>query len=304
MQRYRSYNDYLKEKFGNKVYKLSLSISGSCPNRDGKCGVGGCIFCSKGGSGDFAAELSKPLKLQVEDAQKRVASKNKSGKYIAYFQSFTSTYIEPQKLKEHLDYVLGLNNIVGISVGTRADCLDSDILKVLKYAAQIKPLTVELGLQTIHPQTAELINRCCPLSEFDKAIKNLKEIGAEVVLHTIFGLPFETEEMMLETIKYVGTSGADGIKIQLLHILKNTRLAEMFEQKEFRVLEKEEYFSLVSKALEILPKDMVIHRLTGDGNKKELIAPLWSADKKRVMNDMNRFFNENNVIQGKNNPRQ
>lgn len=304
MQRYRSYNDYLKEKFGTKVYKLSLSISGTCPNRDGKCGVGGCIFCGSGGSGDFAAELSKPLRTQIKDAQKRVEAKNKSGKYIAYFQSFTSTYIEPQKLKEHLDYVLNLDNIVGISVATRADCLGDDVLSVLKHAAEIKPLTVELGLQTIHPQTAELINRCCPLSEFDKAIKNLKEIGAEVVLHTIFGLPFETEEMMLETIKYVGKSGVDGVKIQLLHVLKNTRLAEMFEHGEFKALEKEEYFSLIAKALELLPKDIVIHRLTGDGNKRELISPLWSADKKRVMNDMNKFFNENNVIQGKNNPGQ
>lgn len=304
MQRYRSYNDYLKENFGTKVYKLSLSISGTCPNRDGKCGVGGCIFCGGGGSGDFAAELSKPLCTQIKDAQKRVEAKNKSGKYIAYFQSFTSTYIDPQKLKEHLDCVLNLDDIVGISVATRADCLGDDVLSVLKHAARIKPLTVELGLQTIHPQTAELINRCCPLSEFDKAIKSLKEIGAEVVLHTIFGLPFETEEMMLETIKYVGKSGADGIKIQLLHVLKNTRLAEMFERGEFKTLEKEEYFSLIAKALEILPKDMVIHRLTGDGNKRELISPLWSADKKRVMNDMSKFFSEQNVIQGKNNPGQ
>ncbi len=299
MQCYRSYNNYLQQKFGAKVYKLSLSIAKTCPNRDGTCGKGGCIFCSSGGSGDFAAEFLKPLSEQILQAKSRVEHKCRDGKYVAYFQSYTSTHIPAEKLKEHLDFVLNLDEIVAISVATRADCLGEEILAVLKEAAQIKPLTVELGLQTIHPKTAELINRCCDLSEYDKAIANLKKIGAEVVLHTILGLPFETEEMMLQTAKYVAKSKADGIKIQLLHVLENTRLAEMFKNGEFKTLEPQEYYSLVAKILEILPPDMVIHRLTGDGNKRELIAPLWSGDKKRVMNDMNKYFKDNNVIQGK-----
>ncbi len=296
--RYYSYNEYLKNKFGTKLYKLSLSISSSCPNRDGNRGVGGCIFCSAGGSGDFAANINKSLELQIEEAKERVSKKYKGSKYIAYFQSFTSTYIPPQKLKEHLDCILKMPDIVAVSVATRADCLGDEILDVLCECAKKKPLTVELGLQTIHDSTASLINRCCELSEYENAIKKLKAIGAEVVLHIILGLPFETPQMMLQTVSFAAQSGADGVKLQLLHVIKGTRLCEMYNNGEFQTLEPWEYYELVGKALEILPPDMVICRLTGDGAKRDLVSPLWSADKKRVLNDLNRYLDENDIIQG------
>ena len=297
--RYYSYNEYLKNKFGSKLYKLSLSISHTCPNRDGSKGIDGCIFCSSGGSGDFAAEVNKSLELQIQEAKERVGKKYKGSKYIAYFQSFTSTYMPPEKLKEHLSCALKMPEIAAISVATRADCLGDEIIEILKECAQIKPLTVELGLQTIHDSTARLINRQCPLSEYENAIRKLKAIGVEVVLHVILGLPFETPEMMLQTVSYVAHSGADGIKIQLLHVLKGTRLYEMYEKDEFQTLEPQEYYELVGKSLEILPPDMIICRLTGDGAKRDLVAPLWSADKKRVLNDLKRYLEENDIIQGR-----
>ncbi len=297
--RYYSYNEYLKNKFSQKLYKLSLSISDTCPNRDGSKAVGGCIFCSSRGSGNFAASFKKPLSQQISDAKERVKGKYKGEKFIAYFQSFTSTYIAAEKLEESLDTVLSMPEIAAVSIATRADCLGDDILKVLSKAAEKKPLTVELGLQTVHNKTAQLINRACELCEYESAIKKLKQIGAEVVLHVIFGLPFETEQMMLETVEYTACSEADGIKIQLLHVLKNTRLCQMYQQGEFNVLSKDEYIAIVAKALEMLPPDMVIHRLTGDGDKKELVAPLWSGDKKRVLNDLNKFLEKNDIIQGK-----
>ncbi|MEE1279821.1 MAG: TIGR01212 family radical SAM protein [Oscillospiraceae bacterium] len=297
--RYYSYNEYLKNKFGTKLYKLSLSISGSCPNRDGNRGVGGCIFCSAGGSGDFAAEIGKSLELQIQEAKERISKKYKGSKYTAYFQSFTSTYIAPQKLKEHLNCTIKMPDIAAVSVATRADCLGDEILDVLCECAKNKPLTVELGLQTVHDSTAHLINRCCELYEYENAIKKLKAIGAEVVLHIILGLPFETPEMMLQTVSFAAQSGADGVKLQLLYVLRGTRLCEMYNNGEFQTLEPEEYYELVGKALELLPPDMVICRLTGDGAKRDLVSPLWSADKKRVLNDLNRYLEENDIIQGR-----
>lgn len=294
-----SYNQYLQETFGCKLYKLSLSIADTCPNRDGTCGVGGCIFCSAGGSGDFAAAQNKSLPEQIEEAKERINKKYSGSKYVAYFQSFTSTHIAPEKLRNYLNCVVEMPEIEAISVATRADCLGDEILSVLSECAEKKPLTVELGLQTIHDKTAQLINRCCPLSAFEEAILNLKAIGVEVVLHVILGLPFENREMMLQTVRYVGQSGANGIKLQLLHVLKGTRLFEMYQKGEFSVLGPQEYYSLVGECLEILPPKMVIHRITGDGAKRELIAPLWSADKKRVLNDLNRYLQQNNIVQGR-----
>lgn len=298
MQRYYSYNDYLKNKFGKKMYKLSLSISSTCPNRDGSKGIGGCIFCSKGGSGDFAEDVNKSIFEQIEDAKKLVEKKNRGGKYIAYFQSFTSTYTEPQRLYEYLLSAAEHPNIEAISVATRADCLEGEIIEVLKKINLIVPVTVEMGLQTVHDKTAKLINRCCELCEYETALKRLKEADIEVVYHIILGLPFETEEMMLQTVRYVGESGADGVKLQLLHVLKNTRLFEMYEKGEFEVLSKEKYISLVAKAIELLPPKMVICRLTGDGDKKSLVAPLWSGNKKDVLNSINRYFEDNDIVQG------
>ncbi len=300
MQRFYSYNQYMREKFGCKMYKLALSISNSCPNRDGTKGAGGCIFCSEGGSGDFAAAYCKCISEQIEDAKRLVSHKNRGGKYIAYFQSFTSTYIAPQKLRNALNEVLKDKEICAVSIATRADCLGDEIMAVLSEFSHKIPLTVEMGLQTIHDKTARLINRCCDLNEYETSLKRLKAHGIEVVYHIIAGLPFETEGEFLETVRYVAHSGADGIKIQLLHILKGTELEKMYARGEFEALCRDEYFALVAKALEILPPDMVIHRLTGDGAKKLLVAPLWSADKKDVLNSLNRYLEENNVIQGKN----
>ncbi len=299
MQRFYSYNSYMRKKFGCKMYKLSLSISNTCPNRDGKCGSGGCIFCSEGGSGDFAAAFSKSIAQQIEDAKSLVRNKNRGGKFVAYFQSFTSTYIAPEKLRDALNEVIKDEEIAAISIATRADCLGDEILEIIGEFAEKIPVTVEMGLQTVHDKTAMLINRCCALKEYEAALKRLKALGVEVVYHIIAGLPFESDEEFLQTVRYVANSGAHGIKIQLLHVLKATRLAEMYEQGLFETLSKEKYFSLVKSALEILPPDMVIHRLTGDGAKKILIAPLWSADKKDVLNSLNRYLEENDVIQGK-----
>ncbi len=281
------------------MYKLSLSISNTCPNRDGTKGCGGCIFCSSGGSGDFAAAYSKSIAEQIQDAKNLVKSKNRGGKYVAYFQSFTSTYIAPKKLRGALNEVMKDEEIAAVSIATRADCLGDEILAVLSDFSKKIPITVEMGLQTVHDKTAKLINRCCELREYENSLKKLKALGIEVVYHVIAGLPFESEREFLETVDYVGKSGAQGIKIQLLHTLKGTELAKMYERGEFKALSKEEYFSLVARALEILPPDMVIHRLTGDGAKKILIAPLWSADKKDVLNSLNRYLEENDIIQGK-----
>ena len=299
MQRYYSYSDYLKNKYGKKMYKLSLSISKTCPNRDGSKGFGGCIFCSEGGSGDFAQNVDKSINEQIENAKRLVEKKNCGGGYIAYFQSFTSTYINPQKLFENLLCAANHSDIEGISIATRADCLDDEIIKILCKVNEKVPVTVEMGLQTIHNTTAKLINRCCDLCEFENALKKLKQKGIETVYHIILGLPFENEEMMLDTVRYVAKSSVDGVKIQLLHVLKGTKLYEMYQNGEFEVLSKDEYISILSKAIELLPKEMVIHRLTGDGDKKTLVAPMWSANKRDVLNSINRYFKENDILQGK-----
>ena len=299
-RRYYSVNEYYKNKYGCKVYKLSLSISNTCPNRDGKVGFGGCIFCSSDGSGDFAECLEKSVTEQIESAKNKVASKNKNGKYIAYFQSFTSTYISPQKLLNALLQAADNSDIVEISIGTRADCLGKEILDVLEKVNKIKPITVELGLQTSNEKTAQLINRCCSNEMYEIAVKNLKAIGIDTVAHIILGLPYETPQMMLNSAKYAQSIGVSGIKLQLLHVLKDTKLLKMYQNGEFDVLSMEEYFSILKLILENISPDIVIYRLTGDGDKKKLIAPLWSADKKRVLNSLNAYFENENVIQGKN----
>ncbi len=301
MDRFYSYNSHLKKIFGQKVYKLSLSISSTCPNRDGKAGVGGCIFCA-GGSGEFAAEVKKSISEQIRDAKERVKDKNRGGKYIAYFQSYTSTYMPADSLRVHLNAALSEPDVVGISVGTRADCLGDDILAVLKEVAEKTHLTVELGLQTSNDKTAAIINRCCPLEKYIEATENLHKIGVEVVYHIILGLPFENEETMLDTVRFAVKNGSDGVKLQLLHVLKGTPLCEMYERGEFETLSLSEYCEILGKALEILPPTTVIHRLTGDAPKRILIAPEWSADKKKVLNTITRYFEQNDIIQGKKYP--
>lgn len=289
---YLSFNKYLKDKFGQKVYKISLDGGFTCPNRDGKTGTRGCIFCSKGGSGDFAESREMSITEQIENGKKRVEKKIKSGKYIAYFQAFTNTYAPVEILKQKYEEAINHPDIVALSIATRPDCLGDDVLRLLDEMNKIKPVFVELGLQTVHQKSAKYIRRGYDLSVYDKAVRDLKKIGVNVVVHVILGLPNESENDMLETVKYVCESGANGIKLQLLHVIDGTDLAKDYEKGLFKTLEFDEYVNLIVKCVKIIPKDIVIHRLTGDGAKKDLIAPLWSADKKRVLNAINKALRE------------
>lgn len=289
---YLSFNKYLKDKFGQKVYKISLDGGFTCPNRDGKTGTRGCIFCSKGGSGDFAESREMSITEQIESGKKKVEKKIKSGKYIAYFQAFTNTYAPVEMLRQKYEEAINHSDIVALSIATRPDCLGDDVLRLLDEMNKIKPVFVELGLQTIHQKSAKYIRRGYDLSVYDKAVRDLKKIGVNVVVHVILGLPNESENDMLETVKYVCESGANGIKLQLLHVIDGTDLAKDYEKGLFKTLEFDEYVNLIVKCVKIIPKDIVIHRLTGDGAKKDLIAPLWSADKKRVLNAINKALRE------------
>lgn len=289
---YLSFNKYLKDKFGQKVYKISLDGGFTCPNRDGKAGTQGCIFCSKGGSGDFAESREMSITEQIESGKKKVEKKIKSGKYIAYFQAFTNTYAPVEILRQKYEEAINHPDIVALSIATRPDCLGDDVLRLLNEMNKIKPVFVELGLQTIHQKSAKYIRRGYDLSVYNKAVRDLKKIGVNVVVHIILGLPNESENDMLETVKYVCESGANGIKLQLLHVIDGTDLAKDYEKGLFKTLEFDEYINLIVKCVKIIPKDIVIHRLTGDGAKKDLIAPLWSADKKRVLNAINKALRE------------
>lgn len=289
---YLSFNKYLKDKFGQKVYKISLDGGFTCPNRDGKIDTRGCIFCSKGGSGDFAESREMSITSQIENGKKRVKKKIKDGKYIAYFQAFTNTYAPVEILRQKYEEAINHPDIVALSIATRPDCLGDKVLKLLDEMNKIKPVFVELGLQTIHPKSAKYIRRGYDLDVYDKAVKDLKKIGVNIVVHVILGLPNESGEDMLETVKYVCESGANGIKLQLLHVIDGTDLAKDYEKGLFKTLEFNEYVNLIVKCVKIIPKDIVIHRLTGDGAKKDLIAPLWSADKKRVLNAINKALRE------------
>lgn len=289
---YLSFNKYLKDKFGQKVYIISLDGGFTCPNRDGKAGTQGCIFCSKGGSGDFAESREMSITEQIESGKKKVEKKIKSGKYIAYFQAFTNTYAPVEILRQKYEEAINHPDIVALSIATRPDCLGDDVLRLLNEMNKIKPVFVELGLQTIHQKSAKYIRRGYDLSVYNKAVRDLKKIGVNVVVHVILGLPNESENDMLETVKYVCESGANGIKLQLLHVIDGTDLAKDYEKGLFKTLEFDEYINLIVKCVKIIPKDIVIHRLTGDGAKKDLIAPLWSADKKRVLNAINKALRE------------
>ena len=281
-------NKYLRSRFGCKVYKLSLSADVTCPNRDGRLDTRGCIFCSAGGSGDFAADRHKPIAEQMEEAKARVRAKNRDGKYIAYFQSFTGTYAPVSYLRKIFTEAMRPDDIVALSVATRPDCIGPEVLALLSELNQTKPVWVELGLQTIHERTARYIRRGYPLPVYDKAVRDLKEAGLEVIVHVILGLPGESAEDMLETVRYVAASGADGIKLQLLHVLRGTDLADDYYAGKVPVMSLEEYTDLLCRVVKEIPDEMVIHRLTGDGPKKLLIAPVWSADKKNVLNTIHR----------------
>ena len=290
----RTISDELKEKYGRKVLKLSLSSGCTCPNRDGTLGWGGCSFCSEGGSGDFASSFA-PLLEQIREAKKRVDHKfpadmpEEDRKYIAYFQSFTNTYGDPERLRKLYLEAVCRPEIAVLSVGTRPDCLGGDMVRMLSGLNRIKPVWVELGLQTVHEKTAERVGRGYPLAAFADAYQRLKEAGLTVVVHVILGLPGETEEDMLDTVRYLARLQPvlDGIKLQNLYVLSGTRLAAEFQEDPFPIMTMEEYTDLVVKCLKELPEGVVIHRMTGDAPKRLLIEPLWSADKKRVMNLLN-----------------
>ena len=283
-------SQYYREKFGCKVYKLSLDGGFTCPNRDGSLGTEGCIFCT--GSGEFAEGGSFPIAVQLERAKLRVNQKNKDGKYIAYFQAFTNTYAPVEHLRKLYLEAIAPEEIVGLSIGTRPDCLGADVVQLLTQINRIKPVSVELGLQTIHEETARYIRRGYETQVYFDAVKRLKAAGIEVVTHIILGLPGETEAMMLQTTKAAVDAGTDGVKFHLLHVLKGTDLAKEYAAGKFRCLSLEEYGAILKKCVDILPEEVVIHRITGDGAKKDLIAPLWSGDKKRVLNYLYRLLQE------------
>ena len=289
--KYTTLNNYLKERFGKKVYKIALNGGFTCPNRDGTIDTRGCIFCSKGGSGDFAESPDLTITEQIENGKKRLEKKIKNGKYIAYFQAFTNTYAPVERLRTIYEEAIKHPDIVALSIGTRPDCLGDDVLALLDELNKIKPIFVELGLQTINEDTAKYIRRGYTLEVYDKAVADLHKIGINVVTHIILGLPNESKEDMLNSVKYA-CKVTDGIKLQLLHILKGTDLAKDYEQGKFEVLTLEQYTEIIKECVQIIPENVVIHRLTGDGAKKDLIAPLWSADKKTVLNTINRALKD------------
>ena len=295
---YYSLNEYLRRRFGGPVYKLSLNGGMTCPNRDGKIDTRGCIFCSAGGSGEFAASAWLDIDKQIESAKHLVTGKTKAESFIAYFQPFTNTYADVSYLENIFMQAIMRDDVCALSVATRPDCLENDKLELLSRLNKIKPVFVELGLQTVHSRTASYIRRGYELDVFEKAVADLKSIGINVVVHIILGLPGESREDMLESVSYVAHSGADGIKLQLLHLLKGTDLAAEYEKEPFHILTLDEYTELICDCIELLPPDMVVHRITGDGDKKLLIEPQWSGNKRLVLNTINKALRERNVIQG------
>lgn len=288
-----SVNEYLKGTYGVKMYKLALNGGMNCPNRDGLIDTRGCIFCSAGGSGDFAC-------TNVDDAKKLISNKYTGNNFIAYFQSYTNTYADVSYLRNLFMPVINNPDVKILSIATRSDCLDDSVITLLDELNKIKPVWIELGLQTIHKKTSDYIRRGYELDIFTDAVKRLNNSDIKVIVHMILGLPGESDEMMLDTARFIANSGAWGIKLQLLHVLKGTDLADDYNNHLFETMTMDNYIRLIGRIIELLPPDMVIHRLTGDGPKKILIAPLWSADKKRVHNSLMQYFTNNNIIQGRN----
>lgn len=297
---YHSLDFHLKETFGKKVYKLALDGGMTCPNRDGTLGTGGCIFCSAGGSGDFAAPRTLSVKEQVEQAKKRVSGKidETTGAYIAYFQSYTNTYAPLPYLESLFSETIALPEICALSIGTRPDCLPPETVALLSRLNEQKPVWVELGLQTIHEKTAAFIRRGYELSVFEDAHRRLKEAGLTVIVHVILGLPGESAEDMLNTVRYLADLRIDGIKLQLLHVLKGTDLDLLYKQHAFETMSLPDYLNLVGQCIRLLPPETVIHRVSGDGPKSLLTAPMWSANKRLVLNSLAKYLKENGIFQG------
>ncbi len=285
--RIRMISDVLKEQYGEKIYRLALSSGCTCPNRDGTVGVGGCTFCSEGGSGEFAAKTA-PIAEQIEAAKKLVSAKTKGSRFIAYFQSYTNTYGDVDRLRALYTETIERDDIAILSVGTRPDCLPDEMISMLAELNRIKPVWVELGLQTANDETAARINRCYPLSTFEDAYRRLTEAGLTVIVHLIFGLPGENEDDMFDSVRYLAklTPPPGGVKLQLLQILRGTKMAEEYAQNPWPIMTLAEYAELITKTVRLLPPKTVVHRLTGDGPKRLLIEPQWCADKKRVLNTL------------------
>lgn len=298
-RRYYSLDYELKNTFGEKVYKITLNGGMTCPNRDGRCGTGGCIFCSAKGSGDFAGSAALPIEAQLARGKKDLAQKRPIRSYIAYFQAFTNTYAPVDYLEDIFSRAIRDPDVKVLSVATRPDCLGKDVLNLLERLNRIKPVWVELGLQTIHPRTADYIRRGYPLEVFDKAVSDLRAAGIRVIVHVILFLPGETEEMMMETIDYLNRTDIQGIKLQLLHILQGTDLALDYEKAPFYVPDMETYIRVLGRCVARLRPDISIHRLTGDGPKDLLIAPLWTGAKRTVLNRFQQYLKENDIWQGK-----
>ncbi|RKI80577.1 TIGR01212 family radical SAM protein [bacterium 1xD42-87] len=285
-------NQYLRDTFGQKLYKIALDGGFTCPNRDGTIDTRGCIFCSGSGSGEFAGDCTMSITQQIERGKEQVRKKIKNGRYIAYFQAFTNTYAPVGKLRSLYMEAINHKDIAVLSIATRPDCLPDEALDLLCECNQIKPVWVELGLQTINPSTAAYIRRGYPLPVYDDAVRRLKACGIEVITHVILGLPGESRRDMLDTVSYVGRSHADGIKLQLLHVIRGTDLEKDYREGKFETLTFESYVELVADCIALLPENMVIHRMTGDGDKRTLVAPMWSTDKKRVLNAIHRAVSQ------------
>lgn len=282
---YTSLNEYLINTFGEKVYKLSLNAGLTCPNRDGSKGLGGCAFCSEGGSGDFATS-GTDVYTQIEDAKRLIQSKTSCNKFIAYFQAFTNTYGPIEYLRKIFTEAINHPDIVALSIATRCDCISEEVLKLLVELNSIKPVWVEMGLQSAHNSTLNAMNCCYIFEQFKKTTSLLSDAGIDVIAHIILGLPGESREMMLYSVEQACLLPIKGIKLQLLHVLKNTRLAQMYESAPWPMMTMDEYCALIADCVSLIPKNIVIHRLTGDGPRKLLIAPLWSTDKKKILNTL------------------
>lgn len=297
-KRYNSLNYFLRNKFGEKVFKISLDAGFTCPNRDGRVSTGGCIFCSARGSGDFAGTKDNLLE-QFNEIRDIMNRKWKEGKYIAYFQAYTNTYAPVDELREKYYSILNLEDVVGIAIATRPDCLSDEVLDLLQEIGEKKYLWVELGLQTIHEDTARLINRGYSLEVYTDAVKRLKKRNIEVVTHAILGLPGESIADMKKTVEFIGNTGTQGIKLHLLHLMENTRMVKLYEEGRLKFLDMDEYVDLIVDCVEKLPEDMVIHRLTGDSPRNLLIGPMWSLKKWEVLNAIDGRFKERDTWQGK-----
>ena len=299
-KRYHTLNHFLREKFGEKVFKISLDGGFTCPNRDGKAGRGGCVFCSARGSGDFAGDRDFSISKQFDDVKLMMEHKWKSGKYIAYFQAYTNTYAPVDELRKKYNEAIEKEGVVALAIATRPDCLDDDVLDLLEEISKKLYVWVELGLQTSNDETAKIINRGYMLSTFDDAMERLNKRNIDTVVHAIFGLPGEAKEDMINTVDHIAHSGAQGIKIHLLHLMKNTALVKEYEKGNLKFLSQEEYINLITESVSRIPEEMIVHRLTGDAPRNELIGPMWSLKKWEVLNAIDKVFEDNNIYQGMN----